>query len=67
MGEPMGEQIAAHDEYLRLVEELAASTEAGDASAVARIRPQVAAAKRRWHALSQRSAAVMRSQRNDQP
>lgn len=63
MTEPVGEQIAAHEQYLRLVEQFEALLDAGDAAAASRLRPKVSAAKRRWHALVRDSDTTMRHSR----
>jgi hypothetical protein len=63
MTEPVGEQIAAHEHYLRLVEQLGALVAAGDTAAASRLRPKVSAAKRRWHALVRESDTTMRDSR----
>ena len=63
MPEPVGDQIAAHEAYLRLSEELAALEADGDTAGARELRPRVALAKRHWHKLARRSTTAMRDSR----
>ena len=63
MREPGAEQVQAHEAYLRLVEELAASEEVGDRDRIRALRGDVAAAKRHWHRLVREVETAQRSTR----
>lgn len=63
MPEPVSDQVAAHETYLRLSEQLAALEVNGDVAGARRLRPRVASAKRHWHELARRSDAAMRDTR----
>jgi hypothetical protein len=62
MTEPMATQIAAHDRYLRLLNELNDVVD-GDSRRAARLRPQVERAKREWHRLARAADNAMRDTR----
>lgn len=63
MAEPVGDQVAAHEAYLRLSEELATLEADGDVAGARKLRPRVAAAKRHWHGLVRASGVAMRDTR----
>lgn len=63
MQEPVSDQSAAHEAYLRLSAELSALEADGDIAGARELRPRVASAKRHWHKLARRSASAMRDTR----
>ena len=63
MTEPMAEQIAAHDRYLRLLGDLNDACDRGDDRRARKLRPQVAQAEREWHRLVRAADDAMRNTR----
>jgi hypothetical protein len=60
--EPMAAQIAAHERYLRLQNELNDALDRGDRRA-GRLRIQVERAEREWHRLARAADDAMRETR----
>lgn len=61
--EPMGEEIRAHERYLRLQDDLNAAVEAGDRREAGRLKPLVERARRDWHRLVREAENAMRTRR----
>ena len=59
----MAEQIAAHERYLRVLNELNDALDRGDSRAVGRLRAQADRAKREWHRLGRAAGDAMRDTR----